>query len=75
VKLPNDNPPDIPDMLKLSFSYMQEDNFSMSGISGGLSFGNFTWTFEADQAENWIEVIPLWRCMMKLSGKSSRGFI
>ena len=37
------------------FSYMQEDNFSMLGISGGLSFGDFTWTFEADQAENWIE--------------------
>ena len=37
------------------FSYMQENNFSMLGISGGLSFGDFTWTFEADQAENWIE--------------------
>jgi hypothetical protein len=36
------------------FSYMQENNFSMLGISGGLSFGDFTWTFEADQAENWI---------------------
>ena len=38
------------------FSYMQEDNFSMLGVSGGLSFGDFTWTFEADQAENWIDV-------------------
>ncbi|MDP6133679.1 MAG: hypothetical protein QF856_03695, partial [Candidatus Marinimicrobia bacterium] len=37
------------------FSYMQEGNFSMVGISGGLSFGDFTYTFEADQAENWIE--------------------
>ena len=37
------------------FSYMQENNFSMLGISGGLSFGDFTYTFEADQAENWIE--------------------
>jgi len=37
------------------FSYMQEDNFNMVGISGGLSFGDFTYTFEADQAENWIE--------------------
>lgn len=37
------------------FSYMQEGNFSMLGISGGLSFGDFTWTFEADQAENWID--------------------
>ena len=36
------------------FSYMQENNLSMLGISGGLSFGDFTWTFEADQAENWI---------------------
>ena len=37
------------------FSYMQQDKFAMTGISGGLSFGDFTWTFEADQAENWIE--------------------
>ena len=34
---------------------MQENNFSMLGISGGLSFIDFTWTFEADQAENLIE--------------------
>ena len=37
------------------FSFMQEDNFTMLGVSGGLSFGNLTWTFEADQAENWID--------------------
>ena len=36
------------------FSFMQENKFTMLGISGGLSFGDFTWTFEADQAENWI---------------------
>ena len=35
-------------------SYMQENNLRMLGISGGLSFGDFTWTFEADKAENWI---------------------
>ena len=38
-----------------SISYMQEENFSMMGISGGIAFNNFTWTFEVDQAENWIE--------------------
>ena len=38
-----------------SFNYMQEDNFTMMGISGGLSYSDFTWTFEADQAENWID--------------------
>jgi hypothetical protein len=36
------------------FSYMREDNFNMLGISGGISFSDFTWTFEADQAKNWI---------------------
>ena len=36
------------------FNYMQEDNFTMMGISGGLSYTDFTYTFEADQAENWI---------------------
>ncbi len=36
------------------FSYMQEDNFNMLGISGGISFSDFTWTFEADRAKNWI---------------------
>ena len=37
------------------FSYMREDNFSMLGVSGGISFSDFTWTFEVDQAENWID--------------------
>ena len=36
------------------FSYMQEDDFNMLGVSGGISYANFTWTFEADQAKNWI---------------------
>ena len=36
-------------------SYMHEDNFNMVGVSGGISYGNFTWTFAADQAENWID--------------------
>ena len=36
------------------FNYMQEDNFTMTGVSGGVSYDDFTWTFEADQAENWI---------------------
>ena len=26
----------------------------MMGISGGLSYSDFTYTFEADQVENWI---------------------
>ncbi|SVE21905.1 uncharacterized protein METZ01_LOCUS474759, partial [marine metagenome] len=38
-----------------AFNYMQEDNLTMVGVSGGFSYANFTWTFEADQAENWIE--------------------
>ena len=33
---------------------MHEDNFNMVGISGGISYGDFTWTFALDQAENWI---------------------
>ena len=37
------------------FSYMREEKFIMMGISGGLSYTDFTWTFEADQAENWID--------------------
>jgi hypothetical protein len=36
-------------------SYMEEDNFNLLGVSGGVSFADFTWTFEADQAENWID--------------------
>ncbi len=36
------------------FNYMQENNFTMMGVSGGLSYLDFTYTFEADQAENWI---------------------
>ena len=34
---------------------MHEEKFTMMGISGGLSYTDFTWTFEADQAENWID--------------------
>ena len=37
------------------FNYMQEENFTMLGVSGGASYADFTWTFEADQAENWID--------------------
>ena len=37
------------------FNYMQEDNFTMLGVSGGISYASLTWTFEADQAENWID--------------------
>ena len=37
------------------FNYMQEENFTMLGVSGGVSYDDFTWTFEADQAENWID--------------------
>ena len=37
------------------FNYMQEQNFTMRGISGGVSYLSFTWTFEADEAENWID--------------------
>ena len=36
-------------------SYMHEDNFNMIGVSGGISYGDFTWTFALDQAENWID--------------------
>jgi len=38
-----------------SFNYMQEGNFTMMGVSGGLTYSNLTWTFELDQAENWID--------------------
>ncbi len=37
-----------------SFNYMREDNFTMMGVSGGLSYADITCTFEVDQAENWI---------------------
>ena len=37
------------------FNYMQENNFTMMGVSAGLSYLDFTCTFEADQAENWID--------------------
>ena len=37
------------------FNYMQEDNFTMVGVSGGISHASLTWTFEADQAKNWID--------------------
>jgi len=39
----------------IGFNYMQENNFTMMGFSGGLSYEDFTWTFEADEAENWID--------------------
>ncbi len=42
-------------LYRAGISYMHEDNFNMIGASGGISYGNFTWTFEADQAENWID--------------------
>ena len=35
-------------------SYMKEDDLNMVGVSGGISYGDFTWTFAIDQAVNWI---------------------
>ena len=32
---------------------MQESDFRLTGISGGISFNNFTWTGEVDRAQNW----------------------
>tara|TARA_Y100000590_G_scaffold265467_1_gene298254 strand:+ start:2388 stop:3527 length:1140 start_codon:yes stop_codon:yes gene_type:complete len=38
-----------------SISYMNENTMSMIGVSGGITYRNLTWTFEIDQASNWIE--------------------
>jgi hypothetical protein len=39
---------------RTSLSYMQESDFNMMGISGGVSIADYTWTYEIDQTENWI---------------------
>ncbi|SVA11666.1 uncharacterized protein METZ01_LOCUS64520 [marine metagenome] len=38
-----------------SVNLMKEDNLSLVGIAGGISFSKFTWTFELDKAENLID--------------------
>jgi len=37
-----------------SVNLMKEDDLSLIGIAGGISFSKFTWTFELDKAENLI---------------------
>jgi len=37
-----------------SLNLMKENDLSLMGIAGGLSFSKFTWTFELDKAENLI---------------------
>jgi hypothetical protein len=37
-----------------SVNLMKEDDLSLMGIAGGISFSKFTWTFELDKAENLI---------------------
>jgi len=46
----------IDDKIKYiaGFSYMQENNFTMMGVSGGVSYTGITYTFEANETENWI---------------------
>lgn len=39
----------------VNVSFMQESDFQLAGISGGMSLGNLTWTGEIDQAQNWPE--------------------
>ena len=40
--------------LYCSSSYMKETNqLEIMGISGGVSFWKFVWTYEIDQAKNW----------------------
>ena len=36
-------------------SFMQEDDFKMSGVFGGFSKGNLTLSYEMDRVDNWIE--------------------
>ena len=38
-----------------SLNFMKEEDFTLMGIGGGLSFSKFTWTFELDKAENLID--------------------
>jgi len=38
-----------------SVNFMKENDLSLMGIAGGLSFSKFTWTFELDKAENLID--------------------
>ena len=38
-----------------SINFMKEDDLSLMGIAGGISFSKFTWTFELDKAENLID--------------------
>ena len=38
-----------------SVNLMKEDDLSLMGIAGGISFSKFTWTFELDKAENLID--------------------
>ena len=36
-------------------SYMKENYFQMRGIYAGIAIKNLVYTFEVDQAENWID--------------------
>ena len=38
-----------------SLNLMKEENFTLMGVAGGLSFSKFTWSFELDKAENLID--------------------
>ena len=38
-----------------SVNFMKENDLSLMGIAGGISFSKFTWTFELDKAENLID--------------------
>ncbi|MEE2858226.1 MAG: hypothetical protein VX820_00735 [Candidatus Neomarinimicrobiota bacterium] len=40
---------------RMSFNYMNERNFMMFGLSGGLSINRHTFSFAIDQANNWID--------------------
>ncbi len=37
-----------------SLNFMKEEEFTLMGVAGGLSFSKFTWTFELDKAEDLI---------------------
>ena len=37
-----------------SVNFMKENDFTLMGIAGGLSFSKFTWTFELDKADDLI---------------------
>ncbi len=59
--------------INTGISFMQESDFQLTGISGGVTLGNLTWKGEIDQSQNWPKGVTAFTSYSELVYKYTQG--